>query len=93
MRKLLPRDGAVIGIDLAEDKQALEHQRPEQVHRRYPVQPMPRVIVGPPVDQPGNDGIGRVQPGTSHLQPGQDAAAEEVIMTPFWPWARWLPPP
>jgi hypothetical protein len=33
---------------------------------------MPRVIVGPPVDQPSNDGIGRVQPGPGHLQPGQD---------------------
>jgi hypothetical protein len=50
----------------------LEHQRSEQVHRRYPVQSMPRVIVGPSVDQPGDDWIGRVQPGTGHLQPGQD---------------------
>jgi hypothetical protein len=51
----------------------LEHQRPEQVHRRYAVQPMPRVIVGSPVDKPGNNWVGRVQPGTGHVQPGQDA--------------------
>ena len=59
----------------------LEHQRPEQVHRRYPVQPTPRVIVGPPVDEPGNDRIGGVQPGTGHLQPGQTPAPP--ITQPF----------
>ena len=56
----------------------LEHQSPEQVHRRYPVQPMARVVVRPPVDQSSDYGIGRVQLGTGRLQPTQDVPSRRA---------------
>ena len=47
----------------------LEQQRAEQVHRRQPGQPRPRVEVRPGVDQPGQHRVGAAQVRTRLLQP------------------------